>query len=156
MSAPDGPFPTRRLYPPVYFFLALVVMLLMHFLLPVRRLITPPWTWLGLLPFLLGGVLTVRAAALFDRLGTPVKPFERSTRLVLDGPFRFTRNPMYLGMVVVLTGVAVRLGTLTPFAVPPLFACFIQTRFIVHEEAMMQRLFGAEYLAFKARVRRWL
>jgi protein-S-isoprenylcysteine O-methyltransferase Ste14 len=63
---------------------------------------------------------------------------------------------MYLGMVVVLFGVAFRLGTLAPFAVPPLFALFLQQRFIVHEEVMMERLFGAEYLDFKARVRRWL
>jgi len=155
-SGSAHPFPTRRLYPPVYFLLALVVMLLLHFILPVRRLIPPPWTWLGLLPFVVGGALTVRAAALFDRLGTPVKPFERSTRLVLEGPYRYTRNPMYLGMVVVLSGVAIRLGTLSPFVVPLLFAHFIQTRFIVHEEAMMERLFGTEYLAFKTRVRRWL
>ena len=147
---------SRRLYPPAFFLMALVAMALLHFLVPGRRLFAAPWTWLGLLPFAIGGGLTVGAARLFDRLGTPVRPFERSTRLVLDGPYRFTRNPMYLAMVLALVGIALRLGTLTPWLVPPAFALFIQKRFIVPEEAMMERLFGAEYVAFKGRVRRWL
>ena len=136
--------------------MALVAMALLHFLLPGPRLLSTPWSWLGILPFAFGSGLTVGAARLFDRLGTPVRPFERSTRLVLDGPYRFTRNPMYLGMVLALAGIAIRLGTATPWLVPPAFAVFIQTQFIVPEEAMMERLFGAEYVAFKGRVRRWL
>jgi protein-S-isoprenylcysteine O-methyltransferase Ste14 len=131
-------------------------MVALHLLLPVRQLFDRPWTWIGFAPFLLGGGLTVRAARLFDRAGTPVRPFEPSTRLVLGGPYRFTRNPMYLGMVFGLFGLAVLMGSLSPFAVPPLFALFIRARFIVPEEAMLERLFGAEFVAFKGRVRRWL
>ena len=156
MSGAAGPFPSRRLYPPAFFLVALVAMILLHLFLPVARVLRAPWTWLGLVPFLAGGALTVRAARLFDRLGTPVRPFEPSTRLVLDGPYRFTRNPMYLGLVIALGGLAIRFGTLSPWIVPPLFALFIQQRFIVHEEAMMERLFGEEYVAFKGRVRRWM
>jgi protein-S-isoprenylcysteine O-methyltransferase Ste14 len=146
----------RRLNPPAYLLMAMILMALLHLFYPVRRLVPPPWTWIGLVPFLGGAALTIRAAGLFDRAGTPKKPFERSTALVLDGPYRFTRNPMYLGMVAGLFGLAALFGTLTPFVVPPLFALFIQARFIVHEEAMMERLFGAEYVAFRGRVRRWL
>jgi len=152
----EQPFAVRRLNPPAWLLMTIVIMVLLHFACPVRRLIPPPWTWIGLLPFLGGAALTIRAAGLFDRAGTPKKPFERSTSLVLDGPYRFTRNPMYLGMVTGLFGLAILLGSLSPFALPPLFAWFIQARFIVHEEAMMERLFGAEYVAFKGRVRRWL
>lgn len=155
-DAAGPPPPRRRLYPPVYLLMALVAMLVLHACLPVRRWLQPPWSWLGVIPFFLGSVVTVRAAQLFDRRGTPVRPFERSTVLVLNGAYRYTRNPMYLGMVTALFGVAILLGSVTPFVIPPLFAFFIQTRFIVHEEAMMERLFGAEYVAFKARVRRWL
>lgn len=156
MSDAAGPLPSRRLYPPAYLLMALVAMLVLHACLPVRRWLQPPWSWLGVVPFFLGGVLTVRAAALFDRLGTPVRPFERSTVLVLDGAYRYTRNPMYLGMVTALSGLALLLGSVTPFVIPPLFAFFIQKRFIVPEEAMMERLFGEEYAAYKGRVRRWL
>jgi protein-S-isoprenylcysteine O-methyltransferase Ste14 len=152
----EAPFPVRRLYPPAYLLMAIIVMTLLHLFAPVQRLIPPPWTWIGLLPFLGGAALSIRAARLFDRAGTPKKPFERSTRLVLDGPYRFTRNPMYLGMVTGLSGLALLFGTLSPWAVPPLFALFLRVRFILPEEAMMERLFGAEYVAFKGRVRRWL
>jgi len=156
MSRAEAPFAVRRLNPPAYLLMAIIVMVLLHRFAPVRCLIPTPWTWIGLIPFLGGAVLTVRAARLFNLAGTPKKPFERSTRLVLDGPYRFTRNPMYLGMVTGLFGLAILSGTLSPWAVPPLFGLFIQARFIVHEEAMMERLFGAEYLAFRKRVRRWL
>jgi protein-S-isoprenylcysteine O-methyltransferase Ste14 len=152
----DPQVPQRRLLPPHFLLMAILAMVALHLGLPGRILLARPWTFVGLLPFALGGALTVRAARLFDREKTPVRPFERSTRLVLDGPYRFTRNPMYLGMVVGLLGVGVLLGSLTPFVLPILFALFLQARFIVPEEAMLERLFGADYVAFKGRVRRWL
>jgi protein-S-isoprenylcysteine O-methyltransferase Ste14 len=148
--------PERRLYPPHFLLMAILAMVALHLALPWRILLDRPWTFLGFVPFLFGGVLTVRAARLFDREGTPVRPFERSTHLVLDGPYRFTRNPMYLGMVLGLLGLGVLLGSLTPFVVPIVFALFLQARFIVPEEAMLERLFGADFVAFKGRVRRWL
>lgn len=153
---PDHALPKRRLFPPHFLLLAIFAMVALHLWLPIRTLLDRPWTFAGFVPFLLGGALGVRAARLFDRERTPVRPFEPSTRLVLDGPYRFTRNPMYLGMVALLLGLAVLLGSLSPFVVPLLFALFIQARFIVPEEAMLERLFGAEYVAFKGRVRRWL
>ena len=146
----------RRLFPPHFLLMAILAMVAIHLRAPGRILLDRPWTFIGFVPFLLGGVLTVRAARLFDRERTPVRPFERSTRLVLDGPYRFARNPMYLGMVLGLLGLGVLLGSLTPFVVPFVFALVIQARFIVPEEAMLEGLFGAEYADFKGRVRRWL
>jgi len=148
--------PKRRLFPPHVLLMAILTMVALNIRAPGRVLLDRPWTFVGFVPFLLGGVLTVRAARLFDRERTPVRPFEPSTHLVLDGPYRFTRNPMYLGMVLGLFGLGVLLGSLTPFVVPLVFALFIQARFIVPEEAMLEGLFGSEYVAFKGRVRRWL
>jgi protein-S-isoprenylcysteine O-methyltransferase Ste14 len=85
-----------------------------------------------------------------------LKPFSRSTALVIEGPFRFTRNPMYLGLAVILVGVALALEALTPFFVIPVFVAIITVGFIVPEETMLKERFGDQYAAFQARVRRWL
>jgi protein-S-isoprenylcysteine O-methyltransferase Ste14 len=92
----------------------------------------------------------------FRRRGTPLKPFTPSTALVVDGPYRFTRNPMYLGLATTLVGVALALEALTPFIVVPVFVAIITMQFIVPEEAMLTDRFGDDYGDFRRRVRRWL
>lgn len=142
--------------PPVFFLAGLLVAFVLHFKLPLATLITPPWTWLGLLPLILGLAITVVAARTFSRAGTAIRPFHESSVLVVSGMYRFTRNPMYLGMALVLFAVSIFLGSLTPFAIPPLFVLTIQMRFIRHEETMLQERFGEQYRVFCSRVRRWL
>ena len=106
---------------------------------------------------IVGGLLfDGMAAGLFRRRGTAVEPWKPSTALIVEGPYRFTRNPMYLGMVMLLIGVAVMLGTLTPGLVIPPFAWWISRRFIAQEEVMLEERFGEEYLQFMRRVRRWI
>jgi protein-S-isoprenylcysteine O-methyltransferase Ste14 len=85
-----------------------------------------------------------------------VKPFEPSTSLVMAGPFAFSRNPMYLGMALVLAGIATALGSTTPWIVTPLFMWQVTRCFIVPEEHKLQATFGSRYLEYKAKVRRWL
>ena len=90
------------------------------------------------------------------KTGTRVNPFEPSTMLVLDGPYRFTRNPMYLGMALVLGGLALIGNALWPFlALAPVIA-IIRTQVIAKEEAYLEAKFVAPYRDFKARVRRWI
>ncbi|MCH7779688.1 MAG: isoprenylcysteine carboxylmethyltransferase family protein [Acidobacteria bacterium] len=109
--------------------------------LPVRR--TTPWT-------------RATQPEKTSKLGTPLKPFEESTVVVTTGMFRFTRNPMYLGMVVGLLGAAIFLGSLVSLLPVPAFIAIIHFQFIVREERFMEELFGAEYLAYKRKVRRWI
>jgi protein-S-isoprenylcysteine O-methyltransferase Ste14 len=85
-----------------------------------------------------------------------VVPFERSTALVTDGLFRYTRNPMYLGLTLVLAGVALLLGSLGAWLPIPVFVAIIQVNFIAGEERFLTELFGEEYLVYKQRTRRWL
>ena len=75
---------------------------------------------------------------------------------MLEGPYKFTRNPMYLGMAGILLGAAVYMGSITPFVVIPAFMALITERFIVPEEAKLEAAFGGQYLEYKKRVRRWL
>ena len=145
-----------RVLPPVYCLVAFIAMVGLHLLLPVVQVIGSPLRYSGLLVMAASLALVLWAAGLFAKAGTTRKPFRESSALVLDGPFRFTRNPMYVGLAGGLLGIAVLLGSVTPFVVLPLFGALIDSRFIRAEEAMLEKSFGDSYRAYKGRVRRWL
>ena len=128
----------------------------LHFLVPIAQVLQPLYSYGGGLLILAGVTVVVWAARLFQRAGTAIKPFEKSSALVTDGPYKCSRNPMYLGMVVALVGVGLLLGTISPFLVVPVFAWLIQRRFIQPEEAVLGRTFGSAYAEYKRQVRRWL
>jgi protein-S-isoprenylcysteine O-methyltransferase Ste14 len=144
------------IYPPVYFFAACAAMVACHVLSPVVRVLSPPITYAGVALIVAGFALALIANHRFVRAGTTVKPFERSSAVVSDGPFRYGRNPMYLGMFVALFGLFVLLGTLSSIVVIPVFYGIIVTRFVRREERHMEEQFGDAYLDYKRRVRRWL
>src|SRR5271165_3642927 len=118
-----------RMLPPMYLLIAMVAMVILHFLVPVTLIIPAPWNLLGVLPVALGIALNLIADGLFHKANTTVKPGEESAVLVTKGPFYFTRNPMYLGFTVVLIGVAALLGSLSPWIVVPVFAILIDRQF---------------------------
>lgn len=148
--------PHRGPVPPVFFLLALLAAFAAHRYAPALQLVVAPWNYTGIFFVVTGLAMAALSAGAFHRAGTGIVPFSESTALVTHGFYRFTRNPMYLGMVLVLFGVDVLLGSLTPFLVLPIFALLIQRRFIVHEEALLAAQFGKDYSDFKNRVRRWL
>lgn len=145
-----------RLVPPVYFVLALVMELLLHRFAPIARVVGPPWHWLGLLCVIPVAVLAGPAARALTRRGTTLHPFGEPTVLVIDGPYRYSRNPLYLSLAVLLVGVALFLGSLTPFIVVPVFVWAVSTAFIRREEAALVAAFGDPYRDYCRRVRRWL
>jgi protein-S-isoprenylcysteine O-methyltransferase Ste14 len=146
----------RLLYPPVFLLVAIVAMVALDRLVPGDQVLSRPLTWFGLLPAMAGVAVTLWAARIFKRAGTPLRPFEASSVLVAWGPYRFTRNPMYLGMVLLLAGLAFGLGSLAPLPVVALFAWALTMRFIRREERILEDRFGDAYRTFKGSVRRWL
>jgi protein-S-isoprenylcysteine O-methyltransferase Ste14 len=147
---------TRRILPPVYFLAAIVLMAALDRWLPLARPFHPLLTYLGWLLLVLALAVAVAVAWRFKRAGTTIKPFQRSSALVTDGLFAYSRNPIYLGMVVGLLGIFLALGSLGPLLVVPPFVYIIQTRFIAVEERMLEDAFGEAYLDYCRRVRRWL
>ncbi len=95
-------------------------------------------------------------AGLFHRLRTAIIPFKPASRLVTSGIYRWTRNPMYLGMALIYAGIAVLFDSLLALVLLIPVLIIIQLYVIAREEAYLERTFGDEYLAYKARVRRWL
>jgi protein-S-isoprenylcysteine O-methyltransferase Ste14 len=148
--------PVRRVLPPVWLLLALVASFALDRWLPLVRLVPAPWNYLGLVPLGVGALMSLTAALSFRRAGTPVVPFTPSTALVTGGWFRLTRNPMYLGLTLILGGVALIDGTLGAFLPLPVFVAILHQRFIKLEEPFLEGIFGNDYRAYKARVRRWV
>ncbi len=157
MNSNDTVQTTRRpLLPPAYFLMAIVVMVALHFLAPVGRWIDWPWTLIGVAPIVAGLAIAMQGSRQFRQADTTIYPFETSSLLVTDGVFRWSRNPMYLGMMSVLTGIVIGLGSLTPIVVLPLFFGIIRQRFILREERSLAQQFGPTYHEYAQRVRRWI
>lgn len=109
------------------------------------------------LALIIGGLLLDGAAAgYFRRLGTAVEPWKPSTVLATDGLYRFSRNPIYLGFAITYVGLAIAMDSvLTLLLLVP--CLFIVDRFVIQrEERYLAAKFGADYEAYRARVRRWL
>ncbi|MCZ6678990.1 MAG: isoprenylcysteine carboxylmethyltransferase family protein [Candidatus Poribacteria bacterium] len=102
------------------------------------------------------GILTLTAVRAFKQHQTTVKPFEESSALVTNGVFGITRNPMYLGLVLILFGLGVFTGTFIPFVVIPIFAVLMNVMFIKVEERMLEEKFGEAWLRYRSKVRRWI
>ena len=101
-------------------------------------------------------LLVFASLALFARARTTLMPGGSASRLVTGGPFRISRNPMYLSLVLAYAGVALMLDLPWALALLPVPALLAQRVQIPFEEARMARLFGREYLDYRSRVRRWL
>jgi protein-S-isoprenylcysteine O-methyltransferase Ste14 len=106
----------------------------------------------------LGAILLLGgwSVLLMRRSGQSENPWKPTTRIIERGPYRITRNPMYLQMVVACIGVAVILANVWILLLAPVCAWALQVLAILPEEEYLERKFGEQYLAYKKRVRRWL
>ena len=121
-----------RLLPPHYFVLALATMLALGYL-DGSRVLPGHWHLVGIAPILAGLVLAARGSRLFARAGTNIVPFTPSSALVTEGVFGISRNPMYAGMVLALTGVALLLNGWLPWLTLPPFVAIIRFYFVANE-----------------------
>lgn len=145
-----------RLYPPHYLLLSILSIVGIDSLLQVP-FVSSTIALVGGLLFLLSGiVLAASAARLFSKAKTGIVPFSESTKLVVSGAYRFTRNPMYLGMFFCLIGVTLLVNNVLGLLVLLLFFFIIRQKFVLKEELQMQETFGDDYAQFKARIRRWI
>ncbi len=145
-----------KIFPPAYVLISVLLMLVLHFLFPLLQIITSPYTYLGIGLIGSGLGVVIWAANLFDKVDTTIKPFNESSYLATEGLYQYTRNPMYVGMVMILIGVATVLGSLATYFIIPIFMGLITQKFIIKEEQMLEEKFGQEYLIYKGKVRRWV
>jgi len=146
----------KGISPSTYLFIYLTIMVVLNFLFPFKRLINPPLNLLGILFIFLGLGINLWADNLFNLNQTTAKPNGKPSALITGGPFAFTRHPMYLGFVCFLLGIAILLGSLSPFLGPIAMVVTCDRLFIPQEENNLTKIFGKKYLAYKKKVGRWL
>jgi protein-S-isoprenylcysteine O-methyltransferase Ste14 len=134
----------------------IVLPIVLHVLIPVMILVPVPYVYLGAVPMLLGLALMTWAANSFREAEAGYQLQSDSPALVTSGPFGFSRNPMYLGMLLWLVGLAVLLGSLVAFFFPALLFFLANFVLIPSEEKRMDQLFGEQYVEYRQHVRRWL
>ncbi|MEI2298481.1 methyltransferase family protein [Ensifer sp. MJa1] len=110
----------------------------------------------GVCIFLAGLALLLWAATTFRRAGTEIQTTQPTTAIVETGPYRFTRNPIYIGMFLGLIGLALAFDSVWLVILLVPFYLVIRYGVVAREEAYLERKFESRYLAYKARVRRWL
>jgi protein-S-isoprenylcysteine O-methyltransferase Ste14 len=143
--------------PPIWTLIYVIIGGAVSWLLGWPRIPGLPMILVGIALIIVALILPAWAIFLFRREGTEISPVSTSNRkLVVAGPFRFTRNPMYLGLSILALGIAVATGPWPMFIVP--LAVFATTNWvhIPFEEAKMRRQFGAAYDDYAGRVGRWL
>jgi protein-S-isoprenylcysteine O-methyltransferase Ste14 len=149
MTREKGPMP------PVIILIAILFQIALHKLLPIM-IIFEKMYWIGIVAGFLGFFISTGSTLLFRINKTTMIPFQDSSFLITNGIYKYTRNPMYLGMLFVQFGIAIYFGSISPFIIPFLFIPIMNSRIIQHEELMLEKQFGESYMIFKNSVRRWI
>lgn len=146
----------RLLIPPVLWLILLLAMAGLSTAAPVATLFEAPAEIPGWIAIAAGLALQGIAAGQFVRARTNLHAFRDPDKLITDGVFSFSRNPMYLGFTLTLAGAALLLNTVSALIGPLVFFAVANLWYIPREERIAENLFGEPYRAYRARVRRWL
>jgi protein-S-isoprenylcysteine O-methyltransferase Ste14 len=144
-----------KIHPPLLAVALILITLILHFVLPEERLVG--WHHvIGLLLVAVGAGLSSFAAAIFQARDTTRNPYGEPATFVVQAPYTWTRNPMYLGITTVLFGLAIFFGSIVMLLAPIAFFIVIDRMVIPREEETMERLFSQQYVDYKNQVRRWV
>ena len=144
-----------KFYPPHYL-LALSLCMLATWFFGETSPQTLPFILIGLSLIGFGFWLAFNSISRFIKAKTGVVPFSKSTALITEGFYKYTRNPMYVGMNSFLLGLLIILNNPINFIYLVIFFFIVRNLFVIKEEVQMLETFGEEYLAYKNKVRRWL
>ncbi|UCC51316.1 MAG: isoprenylcysteine carboxylmethyltransferase family protein [Anaerolineaceae bacterium] len=147
---------TKKLPPPKYLNILVVLGIMLHFIWPIKRIIHAPFNYLGLGFILLGVILNIWSTKLLKEQKTTINFEDTPDILVVTGPFSISRNPIYLSGVILLLGIAMLLGSVSTFLFPILLLLILDKLYIPSEEKLLEEMFGQRYLDYKQRVRKWI
>ena len=147
-----------RIPPPVFFFACLGCGLLMEYFFPINliSLSLIPRVIVGGVFLLISGYFSVNAFFALIENKTPFDTSKSTIKIVTDGAYRFSRNPLYLSLLLLLFGVAILLSSLWLFCTVPILYTLFLFKAVKLEESYLSQKFGEEYLNYSAKVRRWI
>lgn len=151
--------PDIVILPPLALLIAVAAAFALHLLAPLGLLPPFPWglgLWLGCALMAAGIAIGVAGIVSFRRAGTNVVPLNPTLKIVRSGPYRFTRNPMYLGMIVGLAGLGLAASNTWALILTPALWATYHWGVVLPEEAYLERKFGEDYRALLTETRRWL
>jgi protein-S-isoprenylcysteine O-methyltransferase Ste14 len=148
--------PNVRIIPPLIYLVGLAVGFLANRWMPVTFLSDPAARLIGAAIFVCGAMLAGAALVKFGVAGTTVRPDRAASALVIAGPYKITRNPMYVGLALIYSGIAIAGQSVWAIILLPIVLIIIQRCAIEQEEAFLRRRFGAEYIDYTNQVRRWV
>lgn len=142
--------------PPLIYAVPLAVGILIQILFPMNLLPPVAAQVSGGLLFILAGILFISALWRMRQAGTNVVTRQPTTAVVTGGPYRFTRNPIYLSLTLLYSGISLLTNALWPMLMLPIVLVIIDRGVIAREEGYLENKFGEEYTQYKARARRWI
>ncbi len=140
--------------PPYCFFRGIALEIILHLLVPIYKYNISHYQWIGLPIVVIGILLNLQAKGTVLKSKTTIIPFQKPRLLVRHGPFHYSRNPMYLGMLLVLIGESILLSSLSAMIAPILFVIIITIKFIKPEEKILENVFEDDYKKYQNEVRR--
>jgi protein-S-isoprenylcysteine O-methyltransferase Ste14 len=145
---------SKRLTPPICLSpLLLLLMIILHFIFPIQMILNFPFTLIGLAPIIVGLFINLQGTRVLRKRTIDIL---NPKVLVTEGAFQYSRNPMYLGGIIIRFGLAVLLGSLVSFVFPVFSFLLLHFLYIPNEEEQLKTLFGKEYLDYMKRVRKWI
>lgn len=146
----------KKVIPPVLFIICTLVIIGLNILAPGSKILHPPVSYTGIVFIVIGLAITIRVRKLFDGLDTEIHTFKKPRRLIQNGLFKFSRNPIYLGFTISLFGVWIVTGNLMGFTGVLIFFLCSNFWYIPYEERIMEKAFGNDYEICESKGRRWI
>jgi protein-S-isoprenylcysteine O-methyltransferase Ste14 len=156
MSDINSGAPNVKIIPPLVYLAGLVIGFVANIWISFK-VVPNSIAWiLGGILIIFGAVLPGSALFKFKEVGTTVRPDRAANTLVTAGPYKVTRNPMYLGLAIVYLGIAIAGQSVSAIILLPIVLAIIQHWVVGPEEAFLEKRFDAEYISYKEKVRRWI
>jgi protein-S-isoprenylcysteine O-methyltransferase Ste14 len=155
-QAQDHPNINRNIHPPILLLIHVLAAFLLNWLFPLPFAFSKILEWMGYILVFIGLGFAFSAVSQFGKMRTTLDPHGSVSTIVTSGPYRFSRNPIYLGFVCTLIGLPLALGNVWGVALSPVLMALLYQLVIKHEEAYLEEKFKDVYTSYKSRVRRWL
>lgn len=152
----DRPNISPMVHPPIVVLLFIVLAYFLGRFVPLAFIPSMIWRNFGLLLTFIGFLLGIGALIEFRKARTTLDPHGSAKQVVTSGIYRFTRNPIYLGFLLMVIGLPLNSGLIWGIVMAPLYMIVMTRLIIEHEEAYLEKKFKDQYTSYKSRVRRWL